>query len=102
MGLLMMNNTAELNSYLGYRTKSARKNQDTWDEANRYAGKCLMFCGILMIILLLLIDYFYEDYNIIFDALIVFILISLTITLYKTESRLRHVFFRDGKRKPNR
>jgi len=39
-----------INYIYGYRTLSSQKNQETWDEANRYSAVYLIRAGILLII----------------------------------------------------
>jgi len=40
-----------INNYYGYRMPSAQKNQQTWDEANRYSAICMIKCGVVVTIL---------------------------------------------------
>lgn len=102
LGLCIFNNPGQRNSIYGYRTTAARRNQDTWDEANIYAGKCMMFCGIVMLLIVVVIDYIFSDVNKMFTLLGIFTLVSMLIVIMLTERRMKQVFFRDGKRKPNR
>lgn len=41
---------AKRNSVVGLRTKSSMKNDKVWAESNRFAGKSLVICGIISII----------------------------------------------------
>jgi len=41
----------QINSFYGYRTSSSMKNQETWDEANRYAPKMMWAIGLYSIII---------------------------------------------------
>ena len=41
----------KINDYYGYRTESAKKNQETWDEANRYSSVYMMKCGVVVFII---------------------------------------------------
>lgn len=38
----------KINSLYGYRTNSSMKNQQTWDEANRYSAKLMMWIGFIL------------------------------------------------------
>lgn len=40
-----------INGMYGYRTNSSMKNQETWDEANRFSARYAQRCGILLIII---------------------------------------------------
>ena len=35
----------KINSTYGYRTKASMRNQQTWEEANRYSSKLMLLCG---------------------------------------------------------
>jgi uncharacterized membrane protein len=101
-GVSKFNNPGMMNSTFGYRTTASKKNQDTWDEANMYAGKCMMLCGIFLILITVMVDYIFNNVAKMFALLGVLTLISLVIVVLLTERRLKKVFFRDGKRRPNR
>src|ERR1700754_2388010 len=45
----------KINNWYGYRTPSAQRNQQTWDEANRYSANYMIKCGITLVIIGLLI-----------------------------------------------
>jgi len=102
LGLLLFNNPGKINSAFGYRTFASKRNQDTWDEANMYAGKCMMLCGIMLIVVLVIVDFFFNNVLKMFAMLGAFSLVSLLCVLFFTERRLKYIFFRDGKRRPNR
>jgi uncharacterized membrane protein len=40
-----------INPMYGYRTNSSMKNQETWDEANRFSARYMQWCGIILIII---------------------------------------------------
>ncbi len=40
----------KINNLYGYRTTSAMKNQETWDEANRYSAILMMKAGVVLVI----------------------------------------------------
>jgi uncharacterized membrane protein len=44
----------KINELYGYRTLASKKNQQTWDVANRYAAKYMIRCGIIVLIIGLL------------------------------------------------
>jgi uncharacterized membrane protein len=52
----------KINNYYGYRSPAAQKNQETWDEANRYSairmiktGAILLVAGVLVTLLVKII-----------------------------------------------
>lgn len=102
VGVMLYSNIKPLNSVFGYRTRSARRNQDTWDEANNYAGKCLMYAAILMMGVIIFSDFLFNDFIRMLESLGTFIIISIICIFFLTERRMKQVFYRDGKRKPNR
>ena len=44
----------KINNWYGYRTPAAQRNQQTWDEANRYSANYMIKCGLIFIVLGLL------------------------------------------------
>lgn len=45
--LLLKHPPKDINSTIGYRTKKSSKNQETWDFAQRLAGKVFLIIGIV-------------------------------------------------------
>jgi hypothetical protein len=86
--------------WLGYHSKGARRNEDTWFEANVYAGRALMFQSCMLLILLLInYNYFFRDHKLLI-SIGVFIPVSCTLIFVLTERRMKRIFFKDGKRRP--
>jgi uncharacterized membrane protein len=99
-GMFMLRKAGYPSKILGYRSSKARKNMDTWMEANHYAGRMIMVTGLILILLLLIYIkifpvpiHFYTAMSstLIGETLIVFLL---------TEWHLSKVFYKDGKRRP--
>lgn len=40
----------KINNWYGYRLPSAQRNQQTWDEANKYSANYMIKCGIVLLI----------------------------------------------------
>lgn len=40
----------QINSLYGYRTTRSMKDQQNWDEGNRYSTKLMMKCGVVLVI----------------------------------------------------
>ena len=41
----------KINNWYGYRTSTSQKNQETWDEANRYSAKYMIKIGVIVIVI---------------------------------------------------
>ena len=102
VGMSISNNPREHNSFYGYRTQASKRNQDTWDEANMYAGKCIMGCCILIIACLIATNLITNNVFTLLKTLLFSTILSIGLIVLLTESRLKQVFYRDGKRRPNR
>ncbi|MCE2846517.1 MAG: SdpI family protein [Sphingobacteriales bacterium] len=100
VGLRVNRFTPDFGSLFAYRTDLARRNDDTWYEANLFAGKVLMRSASLVLLLLVVM----ESYRLGRDRelLVVFVcsLLSLVFVYIRTEKHLKGVFFKDGKRRP--
>jgi uncharacterized membrane protein YdbT with pleckstrin-like domain len=78
------------------------RSEQTWMDANGYAGQCLMLSSPLQIILLVVTETYLPTHPTrIFILLVLSIVISILITYFLTENRLSKLFFKDGKRRPN-
>ena len=100
IGLRISRFTPEYGSLFAYRTANARRNEDTWYEANHFAGKLLMRSASLILFILVAMEAYAFGRN--RELLLVIILSALVLTFvyFRTESYLTSVFFRDGKRRP--
>ena len=89
----------KINSSYGYRTKASMRNQQTWEEANRYSSKLMLFCGLALLIIGLLSFFvsFLSQTGIIAGTILTFLFTLLPIPL--TERHLRKLFDKDGNRK---
>jgi len=54
--LMIKNPPGKPNPYIGYRTSSTRKSQDSWDYGQKICGKMFLNLGVILIPLLLLIN----------------------------------------------
>ncbi|UAL60847.1 SdpI family protein [Clostridium sporogenes] len=74
------------------------KNQDTWDESQRYAGLSMIILGIVQGILGILL--IIQPINIDKESIqLLFLLIGVIIMLIIDEKHLRNLFNKDGTRK---
>jgi len=87
-----------INSWYGYRTHSSTKNQNTWDEANRFSGQTMVRLSILYCLISLIL-YFKVGGQSSFQ-LSGMILAALSVsTLIFTEVHLKKMFDKEGKPK---
>lgn len=101
-GVLMMRKAGEPSAVFGYRTHAARRNMDTWIEANHFAGRSIMIVGSLLILLLLLLEIVLPEPEGFYPALIASIVVGTALVFLLTEVHLKKIFFKDGKRRPYR
>ncbi|MBL7924424.1 MAG: SdpI family protein [Bacteroidia bacterium] len=100
LGLKLNRDPGSMDTYWGYRTRSSRRNEDTWYEGNVYAGRCLMvFASIILMFVVLTEVYFYNN-HLLFFVLAALILFAVVLIYAMTERHLKRLFFRDGKRRP--
>src|SRR5580698_5836717 len=45
----------KINNWYGYRTPTAKRNQQTWDEGNRFSSRLMMRFGFIVMVIGLLI-----------------------------------------------
>jgi uncharacterized membrane protein len=101
-GLLMTTKAAEPNKIFGYRTHAARRNMDTWLEANHFAGRSIMIVGSILMLLLLLFTSIFPEPSGFYPAVILVMILGTVLVFLLTEVHLNKIFFKDGKRKPYR
>lgn len=87
----------KINSWYGYRTDLSMKNQDTWNEGNRYSTNQYIIAGIILLILGK-IGYAFLNFKGYLVPLIGFIPV-LYFTVFQTENHLKKVFDSNGMRK---
>ena len=86
----------KINSWYGYRTETSMKNQETWDEGNKYSSTQYIIAGIILLIIGRI------SYAIISTRPYLVPLISflpvLMLTVFTTEKHLKKVFDSNGMR----
>lgn len=100
LGVKLNRDPGSMDSWLAYHTNASRRNEDTWYEANVFAGRCLMIIGTLLLLLLILVELLMKKSNLLFYILGISTLVSVGIVYLATELHLKRLFFRDGKRRP--
>ncbi|CAB1250649.1 SdpI family protein [Clostridium sp. WLY-B-L2] len=86
----------KINSWYGYRTEISMKNQDMWNEGNRYSTNQYILAGIILLILGKIGYYFLQGKGYLVP-LIGFIPV-LMVTVFTTEKHLKKTFDENGKR----
>ena len=94
----------KINSIYGYRTKRAKKNQDTWEFANKHCGKTWYMLGIALIVLTVGImkGCSHESQEVVAvmgGTTVIIQVLALVISIIPTELALRKNFDADGRRK---
>ncbi|GAA0071176.1 SdpC immunity protein SpdL [Clostridium sardiniense] len=87
----------KINGIYGYRTPSSMKNQDTWNESQKYSANALIILGFIYLALGFLLSHLFEDISIVYENII--ILIGVIIMILLDEVHLKKVFNKDGSRK---
>lgn len=83
-----------INSFYGYRTSRSMKNQQTWDEANRYSAKFSLRLNLYCLALPFIGYVLYPEHNILV-SLLAHALLLILIIVY-TEAHLKARFDADG------
>jgi uncharacterized membrane protein len=81
----------------GYRTSSAMKNQETWNEANKYSANLLLLSGFVTLIAGIMC-YYYPNKNSI-NLVATSFVVMVIITISMTEIHLKKTFNKEGNRK---
>jgi uncharacterized membrane protein len=94
-----------INKWYGYRMPSAQKNQETWDEANRYSAICMIKIGIFLVVAGLLVTLILNEVSIparLKEGLTAFFLIAsgpipCLFLIVSTENHLAKTFDKEQK-----
>lgn len=94
----------DVNQWSGYRTKQSMKNQNTWNEANKYSSKMMIFSGVILLVLSISITYLFKNSGFIssYISFGISLIICVLIPLITTERHLNKLFDENGERRnPN-
>lgn len=87
----------KINNFYGYRTFKAMQNQDIWDFANTNFNKSLLFySGISLLGGLLLAQFSAKEIS--WEPMVL-VMLSILVSIIKTERTLSNNFTDEGKRK---
>lgn len=86
----------KINSFYGYRTGKSMKNQDIWDFANSFFLKQFLLYSAISLVAVLVLTFI--NPSITWQPMAI-MLLSLAVSVIKTEQALNNNFDSDGKRK---
>ena len=92
----------KINRFYGYRTKSSMKNQDTWNEANRFAANLMLIISVVYFFFIMLCVIFIQGREMQIWASAVSLFCLVFGVLFITEWRLKKLFDESGKRIENK
>jgi uncharacterized membrane protein len=84
----------KINSWYGYRTTLSMKNQETWDEGNKYSTNQYIIAGVILLILGKIGFALFQSKGYLVP-LVAFIPV-LMLTVFTTEKHLKKVFDSNG------
>ena len=87
----------KINCIYGYRTNLSMKNQDVWNEAQKYSANTLIILSVIYIALEFIFSYLIGNIGIGYENIL--ILIGFVIMIFLDEVHLTKVFKKDGSRK---
>ncbi|MFM7017081.1 MAG: SdpI family protein [Bacteroidota bacterium] len=86
----------------GYKTKVSMRSEETWHDGNVTFGRYLMMIAPLQIAVLVATERYLPEHPYrIFTVLAITTILSITIAYLFTQNKLRTIYFKDGKRRPN-
>ena len=86
----------------GFKTKVSLRSEETWRDGNITFGRCLMMIAPLQIAVLVITERYLPDHPYrIFAVLVISTIVSVFIAYLLTQKKLRTIYFKDGKRRPN-
>ncbi len=88
----------KINHFYGYRTPRSMRNQDTWDEAQRYSTCMLQYAALATTAFQVLAVRLWPDERSIM-ASVAFLVVALLATIVATERHLKSTFDDEGNRK---
>ncbi len=86
----------KINAWYGYRTPASTKNQETWDEGNRYTSNQYIIAGLILLVIGR-ISYAMLPNKPYLVPLIAFVPV-LILTVFTTEKHLKKIFDSNGMR----
>jgi len=98
--ILMQMPPDKMNYIYGYRSKMSMKNQDTWNFAQKYAGKVWVYSSLINVVISAMIVLIFKSTDISETVTIIFLNVIqpliLLLVFPLTEIKLRKTFNKDG------
>jgi uncharacterized membrane protein len=100
IGVKLNRDPGPIASRLGYRTRASMRNEDTWYEANIFAGRWLMLLAVLLLVILAVAEVLTLHQRHLFLIVASAAGSSIVAIYFMTEVHMKRLFFKDGKRRP--
>ena len=88
----------KINRFYGYRTKSSMKNQDAWDEANRFSANLMLIGSITYFFFIMLCNIFIQGREMQTWVSVAYLFCLIFGVIFITEWRLKKLFDESGDR----
>jgi len=86
----------------GFKTNVSLRSEETWHDGNVTFGRYLMMIAPLQIVILIVTERYLPDHPYrIFAVLALTTIVSVLLAYLLTQKKLRTIYFKDGKRRPN-
>ena len=86
----------------GFKTNVSMRSEETWRDGNVTFGRYLMIIAPLQIVVFIITEHYLPDHPYrIFTLLVLTTAMSVVIAYLLTQKKLRTIYFKDGKRRPN-
>jgi hypothetical protein len=86
----------------GFKTNVSLRSEETWHDGNVTFGRYLMMIAPLQIVILIVTERYLPDHPYrIFAVLALTTIVSVLLAYFLTQKKLRTIYFKDGKRRPN-
>jgi hypothetical protein len=87
---------------LGFKTNVSLRSEETWYDGNVTFGRYLMMIAPLQIVILIATERYLPNHPFrIFAVLALTTIVSVLLAYILTQKKLRTIYFKDGKRRPN-
>ncbi|MFN5345890.1 MAG: SdpI family protein [Bacteroidota bacterium] len=86
----------------GFKTNVSMRSEETWHDGNVTFGRYLMMIAPLQIVILIVSERYLPNHPYrIFAVLAITTIVSVLFAYLLTQKKLRTIYFKDGKRRPN-
>lgn len=86
----------------GFKTSVSMRSEETWHDGNVTFGRYLMMIAPLQVVILIISEQYLPNHPYrIFAVLAMTTIVSILVAYLLTQKKLRTIYFKDGKRRPN-